>query len=74
MAIENSNRWAIAGIEGALAILIFSPVAFKGVDLILGGRGYVANEGHPTMLGLVVHAVVFFFLTYALLRIDWQCE
>jgi len=52
-----------------LFIVVASPTVFKFVDSLASPVGVkVAVNGVPTRMGLLVHAAVFFGLTYTFLK------
>jgi hypothetical protein len=67
--VPSEKKWMYALMAAVLAVLIFSPFAFKLVDNLTSALGFsVANSsGCPTMVGLLVHGVVFLLLVRALM-------
>lgn len=64
----SNQKWLIALIAGLLFLLIGSPFLYRLVDGLLRGLvGPIAENGCPTMLGLVLHAVVFLLVVRALM-------
>ena len=76
MTLKSNNRWAASGAIGGAALIIYSPITYRFMDMLGLNRGYVAqNKGScPTYLGLLLHTVVLFFVVYGLLSINWICE
>lgn len=77
MTLKSDNRWAAAGAIAASSAIIFSPVVFKLTNYGFGGfagRTYIAKEGCSKYAGVVLHAIVLFFVVYGLLSINWACE
>lgn len=64
----SNQKWLIALIAGLLFLLIGSPFLYRAVDSLLRGLvGPIAQNGCPTMLGLVLHAVVFLLVVRAIM-------
>ncbi len=75
MTLTNSNRWAAAGAIGGASLIIFNPLTYWFTDTLAMGREYIAGQRgrSPTYLGLILHVIVLFFVTYGLLSISWAC-
>jgi len=66
-------KWLTAGIAGLVFLLIASPFMFKLVNSLVSFAGIstASASGCPTQAGLLLHAVVFFLITRALMEIDF---
>jgi hypothetical protein len=74
MPVNNNSAWAISGAVGGLALIIYSPFVFYLMDMIFMSRGYISSsKGQtPTTLGLILHTIVLFFLTFVIIsQLDW---
>lgn len=61
MALQSSDKWRFTLYTVVMVVVLFNHYAFKFVDSILGkviGR-ISDNNGCPTMLGFIVHTLVF---------------
>ena len=60
-SLRSSDKWRFTLYTVLVAVLIFNPWTYKLVNSLLSRfLGSIANAaGCPTMLGLVVHVVVF---------------
>lgn len=65
--ISNQRKWMISLYSMLLFFIIANPFTYKLVNNILGGLiGRISNkEGCPTMLGLIVHSLVFLLVVRA---------
>ena len=62
---QEKKMW-ISLMSAVLFYIVANPQTFKVVDGIIGG---VANSsGCPTGLGLFIHALVFFLITWGLMN------
>lgn len=70
---EQKQRWIASFVAALLFLIISSPTVYKLVSSIFSNLVPslpIANgEGCPTMLGLVVHTIVFFLLVRAVMEI-----
>ena len=57
----NADKWRFTLYTTVLLLILFNPWMYKLVNSLLSSLvGTIANkEGCPTMLGFVVHAIVF---------------
>lgn len=65
------QKLMISLMSAGLFVLVAHPATFKFTNGIIGG---ITQNGCPTMLGLVVHAAVFFLLTKLSMRESYQSE
>lgn len=74
MPVNNQSAWAISGAIAGLALIIYSPLLYYMVEMLFMSKGWISSDQgkKPTVLGLIVHTVVLFFLTYVIVsQIDW---
>mgnify|MGYP000473907313 CR=1 FL=1 len=62
--ISNMKKWMISLYSMILFFVIANPMTYRLVNNLLGGLvGKIADgKGCPTMLGLIVHSVVFLLI------------
>lgn len=65
--LSNEKKLYISLQTALLAFVFFNPMLFKLVAGVLG-RWVASADGAPTMLGLVLHAVLFGLVLYLLMR------
>jgi hypothetical protein len=60
-SLASYNKWKYTLYTTIIVLLIFNPFTFKFMNSLLSNiLGKIAsNDGCPTLLGLVIHAVVF---------------
>ena len=62
------KKMIISLMSAALFYIVANPATFKLVNRLISG---VADaQGCPTRMGLFIHAVVFFLVTWALMNIN----
>jgi hypothetical protein len=61
MPLKSSDKWRFTLYTSLIAVLLFNNFAFKLVNSLLGGLiGPICDKnGCPTMLGFIIHVVVF---------------
>ena len=76
MTLNENNRWAASGAIAAAALIIFNPYTYRVTEFIGRKRGYIAeNNGRtPAGYGLLLHAIVLFFVVYGILTMNWVCD
>jgi hypothetical protein len=68
MGVSQNQKMMISLMSGLLFFIVANPETFKFVRNILGG--WVSSPtGCPTVQGLLVHTVVYFLLTWALMNL-----
>ena len=76
MTLKQSTRWELAGLFTALTILFYNPLSFRVLHWAFkwtGNPGVLATEdGLPNIVGFIVVTVVYFWVAYALLLLDWE--
>ena len=71
--VSQRQKMMISIMSGLLFFIVANPETFKLVRRILGG--WVSSPtGCPTVSGLVVHAIVYFLLTWALMNMKQNRE
>lgn len=55
----NFNKWKYSMITALIALVVFSPLMYSIMQMILGKIVTISKKGCPTMMGLVLHLVVF---------------
>lgn len=65
--LSNQKKLYISLQTALLAFVFFNPLLFKAVSSVLG-RWVSGADGAPTMLGLVLHAVLFGLVLYLLMK------
>ena len=61
----------VASLESAVLFLIISsPFVYTLTQKVFGKAFTVANNGCPTKAGLILHAVVFGLIVYALMHVN----
>jgi hypothetical protein len=68
--VSNTDKWIIAAILGAIFVLLASPFFFSIINYFLKPLGFPAtDEGRkPTVVGLIVAAIVFFLIVRLLMH------
>jgi hypothetical protein len=62
--VDSTEKWNISLYSGVVFLIIASPFLFEFVNNLLSPLGLVvANNGCPTILGLIIHAIVFVLVT-----------
>lgn len=84
MTLTDSNRWVFSAAAAGSALIIFNPITFWVTESTIGmNRKYLADKvdnpdepyvARPKFWGYLVHGIVFFFIIYAIISIDWTCE
>lgn len=70
-ADAKSKLW-ISVLSALIFFIIASPFLFSLVDKLFGSRGIIVDSyGKPTVVGVAVHAVVFFLVVYLLMQ-PWK--
>ena len=65
---DQEKKIMISLMSAALFYIVANPATFKFVNSFIKG---VANpQGCPSRMGLFIHAVVFFLITWALMNIN----
>lgn len=65
---KQEEKFMISLMSAAIFYIIANPETFKLVSKLLGN--WVAGpQGCPTLLGLVVHTIVFFLITWGLMNL-----
>ena len=64
------DKWFVSLISGLLFLLIASPFMYKLTDSLFSliGLNLADSNGCPTMLGLVVHSIVFVLIVRLLMK------
>ena len=71
--VSQRQKMMISIMSGLLFFIVANPETFKLVRRVLGG--WVSSPtGCPTVPGLVVHAIVYFLLTWALMNMKQNRE
>ena len=67
---SNSDKWRFTLYTTVLLLILFNPWMYKFVHSLLSSLvGPIANkDGCPTMLGFIVHAIVFTIILRILMR------
>lgn len=65
--LSNEKKLYISLQTALLAFVFFNPMLFKAVSSVLG-RWVAGSDGAPTMLGLVLHTVLFGLVLYLLMK------
>lgn len=65
--ITNEKKIRISLQTALIAFVIFNPVLFQAVQGILG-RWVASSDGCPTMMGLLLHVVLFGIIIYLLMK------
>jgi hypothetical protein len=65
--LSNEKKLYISLQTALLAFVFFNPMLFKAVASVLG-RWVAGSDGAPTMLGLLLHAVLFGLVLYLLMK------
>lgn len=70
------NKWFASFYATLLFLLIASPIMFSITQKTIGSLSgiRISNNGCPTMLGLIIHAVVFFVIIRLLLALKNTTE
>jgi hypothetical protein len=70
--LTSSDKWRFTLYTTVLLLLLFNPWMYLFVNRLVGSLvGTIANkEGCPTMLGFIVHAVVFTVLLRGLMNMN----
>jgi len=70
--LTSSDKWRFTLYTTVLLLLLFNPWMYLFVNKLVGHIvGTIANkEGCPTMLGFIVHAVVFTVLLRGLMNMN----
>jgi len=68
--VSNMDKWIIAAIIAIIFILLASVWAFWGSNFLFSKLGLptVTKHGKPTLVGLVVHAIVFVIIVRLLMH------
>lgn len=68
--LSNEDKWAVSAVYALLALVIFSPLVFRLMNAITSPLGLRLSDarGLPTILGLIVHALVLMLVTRALMK------
>jgi hypothetical protein len=68
--VSNMDKWIIAGIIGVLFILLASSWAFMASNFVFSKLGMptVTKHGRPTIIGLVLHAIIFVIIVRLLMH------
>lgn len=64
---KQEKKFMISLMSAALFFIVANPQTFLVVRDLLGG-GIANASGCPTTVGLLVHALVFFLITWALMN------
>ena len=61
MSVQSSDKWRYTIYTTIVLLILFNPMMYKTMNSLLGKFvGQIAsNDGCPTTLGFVIHAVVF---------------
>lgn len=64
MTDSNSTKWQISLFSAFIFLLVVNPYTYKFTQYILGGLiGKIADSnGCPTILGLIIHTIVYILL------------
>jgi len=65
--LSNDKKLYISFQTALIAFVFFNPLLFKAVASVLG-KWVAGADGAPTMLGLLLHAVLFGLVLYLLMR------
>ena len=58
-----SQKWQISLFSGLIFLLVVNPYTYNLTNSLLGGIiGPIARNGCPTMVGLILHTVVYVLL------------
>lgn len=64
----NKDKWIVSIISGILFLIIASPFLFSVVNDMVGIFGIkTANNGCPTIGGLILHSIVFILIVRAIM-------
>jgi hypothetical protein len=64
MAISTALKVKFSFLSALIFFLVANPVTFRFVNSIIPG---VANNGCPTAFGFILHTVVFFLVSFAVM-------
>ena len=59
---SSEGKWLISLMSGIIFVIIASPMVFQLTQKVLGkplGLNFLDKSGVPTMIGLLVHGVVY---------------
>ena len=60
---SNSQKWQISIFSAFIFLLVVNPYTYNLTNSLLGGIiGTIAKNGCPTMVGLLLHTVVYILL------------
>ncbi len=65
--LSNEKKLYISFQTALIAFVFFNPMLFKAVSSVLG-RWVASADGAPTMLGLLLHAILFGLVLYLLMK------
>jgi hypothetical protein len=68
--VSNVDKWIIAAIIAVIFIVLACPLAFRLTNALFSPLGFPTSskKGRPTLLGLFVHAVIFFVVIRLLMH------
>lgn len=70
--LESSKKWKYTLITVIIAVIVFHPETYKLVDNLLSNiLGKIAINGCPTLIGFVVHMIVFTLLLRYIMDVDF---
>lgn len=66
----SKDKWIVSIISGLLFLLIASPFLYQLTNIVFSPLGFImaSKEGCPTILGLVVHSLVFLLIVRLMMR------
>jgi hypothetical protein len=69
--VTGADKWRYTLYTTVLFLIIVNPMTYKLVNMLLGSLVKICDsKGCPTMLGIVVHAIVFTLLLRCLMDLD----
>jgi hypothetical protein len=64
--LSEKQKWMASAIGAVLFVIVSLPQIYQLVELIVsklsGKSGLISNNGCPTMVGIILHGVVFLLL------------
>jgi len=68
---SNSQKWQISIFSALIFLLVVNPYTYNLTNSLLGGIiGTIAKNGCPTMVGLLLHTVVYVLLVRYSMDLD----
>jgi hypothetical protein len=76
--LSEKQKWIASAIGAVLFVIVSLPQIYQLVELIVsklsGKSGLISNNGCPTMVGIILHGIVFLLLVRASMQIPMKKE